>query len=106
MNPYLAAIKINICSICVDSNENGRCRLNEKETCAVELYLPLIVEIVHTAETDDIHEIHKMIKEKICTNCKAQDNDGNCYLREDANCSLDRYYSLIIETIKKVDSNN
>lgn len=106
MNPYLSAIKLNICSICVDSSENGKCRLNEKETCAVELYLPQIIDIVHNSGTDDVAIIHKKIKETICTNCRAQDSNGNCYLREDANCSLDRYFSLIIETIQKVDRKN
>jgi hypothetical protein len=42
-------------------------------------------------------------KEQICHNCRAHDDEGNCYLHEDANCSLDRYFSLIIDTIKRVD---
>ncbi len=106
MDKYLSAIKLNICSICVDSTENGRCRLNEKETCAVELYLPQIIEIVHNSETDDVTVIHTKIKEQICSNCRAQESSGHCYLREDANCSLDRYFPLIIETIQKVDQKN
>jgi hypothetical protein len=52
MDKYLKALKQNVCSICVDSYQEG----------------------------------------------------GNCYLREDANCSLDRYFSLIVETIQKVES--
>lgn len=106
MDRYLSAIKLNICSICVDSTENGRCRLNEKETCAVELYLPQIIKIVHSFQTDDVTVIHEKIKEQICSNCRAQEESGNCYLREDANCSLDRYFPLIIETIQKVDKKN
>ena len=103
MDKYLKAIKQNVCSICVDSNEQGGCKLTDKETCAVEYYLPQIVEIISKAETDDTLELHKQLKDTICIDCR-NDENGNCYLRDDANCSLDRYFSLIVETIQKVDS--
>jgi hypothetical protein len=48
MNKYLAAIHENVCTICVDSSEEGNCLLTDNEVCAVEKYLPEIVEIVHT----------------------------------------------------------
>lgn len=102
MDKYLKAIKQNVCSICVDSNERGGCTLSHKETCAVEFYLPSVLEIVHSIETDDVSKYHKLVKEKICINCH-EDSNGYCYLHEDANCSLDRYFPLIVETIKKVD---
>lgn len=103
MDKYLKAIKQNVCSICVDSNDKGGCTLNEKETCAVELYLPKILDVIHNSNSEDIKEIHNQLKDTICLECRAQEIDGNCYLREDANCSLDRYFALIVETINKVD---
>lgn len=103
MDKYLKALKQNVCSICVDSNEKGGCTLNEKESCAVELYLTKIVEVVHSDENEDIKELQNKLRETVCVECRAQEG-GNCYLREDANCSLDRYFSLIVETIQKVDA--
>ncbi|MFA5804340.1 MAG: hypothetical protein WC879_06820 [Melioribacteraceae bacterium] len=103
MDKYLKALKQNVCSICVDSNEKGGCTLNEKESCAVELYLPMILEVVHSADSEDIKELHNKLRETICFECRTQEG-GNCYLREDANCALDRYFSLIVETIQKVDA--
>ena len=102
MDKYLKAIKLNVCSICVDSNERGGCTLTEKESCAVELYLPQIVEIVHNSENENIGEIYLKLKDQICGHCRS-DETGNCFLREDSNCSLDRYFHLIVETIKKED---
>lgn len=101
MDKYLKALKQNVCSICVDSNARGGCTLNEKETCAVELFLPQIIEVVHKADTEDIKVLQNKLRETVCVVCRAQEG-GNCYLREDANCSLDRYFSLIVETIQKV----
>ncbi len=103
MDKYLKALKQNVCSICVDSNEKGGCTLNEKESCAVELFLPQILNVIHNTDSDNMQEIHQQLKDTICIECRAQEN-GNCYLREDANCSLDRYFWSIIETIQKVDA--
>ncbi|MFC2133342.1 hypothetical protein ACFLTH_01890 [Bacteroidota bacterium] len=103
MQKYIDAIKNHVCTICVDSTEEGNCTLNEKELCAVQLFLPQILEIVHSKETDDVEEYYKMLKDTVCKECKTRDENGHCYLREDANCSLDRYFSVIVETIQKVD---
>src|SRR3989339_316077 len=100
MDKYLKALKQNVCSVCVDSNEKGGCTLNEKESCAVELFLPQILNVIHNTDSDNMQEIHQQLKDTVCVECRAQEN-GNCYLREDANCSLDRYFWSIIETIQK-----
>jgi hypothetical protein len=103
MDKYFKAIKQNVCSICIDSNEKGACTLTQQETCAVELYFPLIVEIIRGIQSENIDEYRSKIHETICIGCRAQDESGNCYLHDDANCSLDRYLPIIVETIKKVE---
>ena len=103
MDKYLKAIQDRVCSICVDSNEKGNCTLNKEETCAVRFYLDQIVEVVHNTDTEDLMIYHNKLKDVVCRDCRAQNEEGNCYLREDSNCSLDRYFSLIVETIKLVD---
>jgi hypothetical protein len=103
MDKYLKALKQNVCSICVDSSEKGACTLNDKETCAVELYFPQIIDVVHKTKAEKLFDLQKELRETICTQCRAQEA-GNCYLREDANCSLDRYFPLIVEIIRKVDA--
>ena len=103
MQKYIAAIRDHVCAVCADSTDEGNCTLNEKELCAVQYFLPQILEVVHSRETDDMQVYYKLLKDKVCADCKTRDENGNCYLREDANCSLDRYFSLIVETIQKVD---
>jgi hypothetical protein len=104
MQKYIKAVENNICKMCIDSDDDGNCLLTEEENCAVQSYLPEIVNIVHEINSDNHEIIHKRLKEVVCTNCKARDEEGNCYLRENANCALDRYFDLIVETIKKVDA--
>jgi hypothetical protein len=106
MNIYLDAIRENVCSICVDSSETGKCLLTKKELCAVEKYLPGIVDVVHSLKSDNIGEYVNLLKSKICFYCRLQDKSGNCVLREEVNCSLDRYFPYIVEIIKRVDKKN
>ena len=104
MQKYIEAVRQNICSICVDSNEKGGCTLNKDEICAIELYLPQIVEVVHNTNSEYVDDHYKNLKDTICADCKTRDTEGYCFLKDDANCSLDRYFPIIVETIQKVDA--
>lgn len=104
MQRYIDAIRKNVCAICVDSTEEGDCTLSTKELCAVEYYLPRILEVVQNTDSNDLSVYHEKLKDTICAECKASQDRDHCYLRDDANCSLDRYFSIIVETIKKVDA--
>jgi len=103
MNKYQVALKKHVCSICCDSDDKGRCTLGKEEVCAIDLYTDEMVEIIHNYKNDDYDGLYKEIKEKICKNCKARSEDGHCHLKEDANCSLDRYFYLIVDIVNKVD---
>lgn len=104
MEKYYKAVENKICKMCIDADDGGNCVLTEEEKCAVKLFLPQIVEIVHTTNSDNLDDHFKKLKADVCTDCEARDDKGKCYLREDANCALDRYFTVIVETIKKVDS--
>ncbi|MFH1196030.1 MAG: hypothetical protein V1720_09970 [bacterium] len=104
MEKYLKAIRENICSICVDSDEKGDCKLTDNEICAVESFFPQILEIVHRSNGEDYDVYTKALKEEVCKKCRASEDGEYCYLREDSNCALDRYFPLIIEIIQKVDA--
>lgn len=100
MNKYLKAIREKVCSICVDSDEKGNCKMTEEECCAVELYLDRIVQIVHSIQSERMSDYVEALHQKICVECRS--DAEKCKLRLDVNCSLDRYFPLIVETIKSV----
>ncbi len=103
IDKYSKAIEETICSICVDSTDDGDCTLTHKEKCAVRLFLPSIIDVIHNSSSDDIYELHQELRKKVCAECKASVDEDNCYLREDSNCALDRYFSLIVATVHKID---
>ncbi|HPN37804.1 MAG TPA: hypothetical protein PL041_05330 [Melioribacteraceae bacterium] len=103
MNIYKNALKKHVCTICCDSDIKGRCTLNEEEHCAIELYTDEIVDVIHKNNDKPFEEIQQALRNTICAKCKTRSEDGCCYLREDANCSLDRYFYLIVDIVNKVD---
>ena len=104
MDKYKSALQENICSVCIDSDDDGICTLTADETCAVEYFLPQIVDIVKKNNHSRIEELENKLRDEICTGCQASAGRDYCYLREDANCALDRYFAWIVEVIQKVDS--
>lgn len=104
MQKYINAVCDYVCSVCVDSNENGDCSLNKEELCAVQIFLPQIVDVIHSKPNATFDVYYEELKDKVCKDCQTRDKEGNCYLREDSNCSLDRYFMLIVDTVQKVDA--
>lgn len=104
MDKYKSALKENICSVCIDSDDDGICSMTEDETCAVDYFLPQIVDIVQRNERSKPAELERILRDEVCTGCQASASREYCYLREDANCALDRYFARIVEVIQKVDS--
>ncbi|RMD50551.1 MAG: hypothetical protein D6830_02380 [Ignavibacteria bacterium] len=102
MKNYIEALRENVCAVCVDS-QDGDCTLLNDEICALEFHYKKIVELVHNLESDNIWEQYDELKNTICSECRDKSDEGGCSVRKDANCSLDRYFPLIVDTIRKVD---
>lgn len=103
MDLYQKAFRKNICEICTDSNEKGFCSLNKNESCSLQLYSQKIVDIVHSIIDGTYQQYYDAISDQICKAECIQDDHGNCYLSSDGNCSINRYITLVIDTIHKVD---
>jgi len=100
---YKILIREKICSICVDSDANGKCLLSDDEICAIEAYLPKIVKIVKNLENKTIDECCKVLKDEICSRC-ANNKDFNCKLSNEANCALERYFPYIAEVLLSAEN--
>lgn len=107
MQPYLDAIRNNVCTVCLDAvmlgNEFVRCGLPKGRTCPVEIFLPKVVDVVEAVDSWLIEDYVKLLREKVCAICKHSDGDF-CALRLQADCPLDRYFMLVAEAIKEVDT--
>lgn len=102
MIDYTKIIKEKICSICVDSDAQGKCLLSDDEICAIEAYLPKILKIIKNLEDKTIDECVEVLKKEICSHC-FNNSDGNCKLSKDANCALERYFPYMAEILISIE---
>jgi hypothetical protein len=49
INPYIEAIRRNVCSVCSDQADDGTCPTRREVQCALDAYLLLIVDIIEEA---------------------------------------------------------
>ncbi len=49
IQPYLDAIHENVCSVCIDQRLDGTCPQREEARCALNAYLPQVVEAIEQA---------------------------------------------------------
>lgn len=102
MEMFWEALRLKVCRACLDGDGEGNCRLPVGETCALEVFLPELVEFVST-NPEASHETYvELLGKTICVYCDHQVSDGTCAKRQSLECALDRYYPTIIEIIGTV----
>lgn len=104
---YLEAIRERVCPVCMDSVMHGprfvRCGLPMNRKCPVELYLPQVVEVVASVDSQLMTDYVATLREKVCAFCENSEGDF-CALRLRADCALDRYFMLVAEAVQSVDT--
>ena len=100
---YLQAIRDRICRVCVERTAEGTCSLPRETVCPIELYLPRIVDVVHSVTSGMIKDYVPNLREHVCGQCPNQHADGICPLRKGVECPLNRYFPLIVDAIEEVD---
>jgi hypothetical protein len=98
---YWDAIRTKVCSVCLDQADDGNCGL-EKRICAIQKYLPAIIEVASSVQSSRMNEYVSAIEAEICARCPDQDPTGRCEQREGGTCALYTYLSLILDTIDEV----
>ncbi|MCI0691082.1 hypothetical protein L0337_03635 [candidate division KSB1 bacterium] len=107
MQAYLDAVRNNVCPVCLDAvmagNQFVRCGLPAGRKCPVEIYLPQVVEVVESVDSWLMDDYVEALREKVCAFCENSTGDF-CALRLQADCALDRYFMLVADAIKEVDT--
>lgn len=107
MQAYLDAVRNNVCPVCLDAvmagNQFVRCGLPAGRKCPVEIYLPQVVEVVESVDSWLMDDYVEALREKVCALCENSTGEF-CALRLQADCALDRYFMLVADAIKEVDT--
>jgi len=97
---YWEMIEQAVCRKCVDSDGKGDCLLSRERECAVKHYFPQILEVVNATYSTSIGPYEDQLRSKICGVCVHQSKTGECSIRNDVECALDRYFPLIVQVIE------
>lgn len=95
------SIHARVCALCMHADAVGSCSIGQRSTCAVERFLPQIVEVATTVNSDRIDDYVSALREIVCRVCRP-DGQEHCGVRDATVCGLDRYFVLIIEAIEDV----
>lgn len=99
--PYFDAIREYVCSVCQTPGAHSYCGVAEKDVCAVERFLPEIVSVATSINSDRIDDYVSALRDTVCRTCRPE-GQTECSVRDSQLCGLDRYFVLIIEAIEQV----
>jgi len=102
LQEYWKAIEAKVCTKCIDGDGHGNCRLDPAIACALQQYLPLIVQAVERVKSDRVDDYVAELRGIVCAQCTHQAAGGRCTIREQVDCALDRYFPIVIDAIEEI----
>ena len=99
---YWDAVQADVCAKCIDRNGQGECGLTREVECGLKRHFSGVVAAVLSVRSGELAPYVAALREKVCASCDQQSNDGECHLRTNIDCGLDRYLPMIVESIEKL----
>ena len=100
---YVEAVKKYVCDHCEDMGEDGVCHTKDPQGCGIFRSLPELVRIARELHELKIEPYVKAVRQHVCSQCRDSSATGQCEIRDQLDCGLDRYLPLVIEAIEEVN---
>ena len=97
LDEYLAAIREQVCSHCIERPPGGPPCLPLGKLCGVEINLRQLVDAVHQVQSGRIDPYAERFHDDVCAQCVNLDTTS-------CPCVLDYLLELAVEAIEDVDS--
>ncbi|HMK38315.1 MAG TPA: hypothetical protein VK569_03175 [Bacteroidota bacterium] len=98
---YWDALQRKICAKCVDGDGHGGCLIAHGRDCAIKTHFPQIIESVNSVFSPSVEPYVEQLRKRVCAVCTSQSSGGECRLRDETECALDRYFPLIVQVIEE-----
>ncbi|HEX9780523.1 MAG TPA: hypothetical protein VGB20_04840 [bacterium] len=96
---YRDALRAHVHGVCLDRQLS----CEDPDTCRMAAWIPALVELVREVGGASGPAYEAAVRARICSRCEHRRADDACEVRSRADCCLDRYLPLIVETIRLVD---
>jgi hypothetical protein len=98
---YRDAITRHVCAVCCTPGADGICALTAEDLCAIERFLPGIVEVAAQVKDTGYEGAIDALRNTVCRRCR-EGGESFCPVRDDDRCMLERYFPLILDAIDEV----
>lgn len=95
-----ARIRDVVCPVCPFRTRTAACATHDPEGCAILRNLDQVIDVVRTIRSDRIDDYVERLREVVCAECRNQDSEGRCKVRDRIDCSLDCLFGLVVETVE------
>ena len=93
---YLAEVRLQVCSRCVERPPGGPPFAPLGKKCAVERHVPLYLKAIHDVDSPPIQPCLDELHRLVCSGCDQRGGDG-------CPCPLDYMFVLMLHTVDTVD---
>lgn len=100
---YRGAIRERVCTVCLDSADDGACRLSGVWACVIDTHLPQLVEAVEDVRSGRERSFETAVDRRVCRHCPERDPGQACTPREEGRCALVAYLPLVVRAMEDVD---
>lgn len=90
-----------VCHACIYQTPGGGCSLTGHEACPVMSKIDEVVGIVRSIRSDRIDPYAERLREVVCAECRNEDAEGHCKLRDHADCPLDDYFVMLVQIVEE-----
>lgn len=100
---YEEAIRTRVCVACLERTGRGICGISRPEDCTLNQFMLEVIALVNSIKSESLYDYYAGFRVRVCPACK-EALDGVCTVREVLDCPLDRYFPLVVESIKDVNA--
>jgi hypothetical protein len=97
------AIRRRVCAVCLDSADDGSCRLSGVWTCVIDSHLRQLLEAVEDVRSGRERTVEAAVERRVCRVCRERGAGPSCQPRENGRCALVAYLPLIVRALTDVD---
>jgi len=94
-------IEERVCPVCAFRGADGQCYPPDEEGCPIQLKLDAVIESVLAVKSSRMDPYVERLRLVVCDDCRNQDEQHHCRLRDAADCALDDYFGLLVEIIEE-----
>ncbi len=96
MQGTMSRWQLRFCTICIDGDGHGSCRLPVDDECALRSHSDMIEQ--ELLGSGGAAERVGQLRERVCSACGRRDPDGTCWKSNRLECAFDRFLPVMMET--------